>query len=129
MMKHFLHRIFYWDEPAKGAFFHATAMWTVPWCFSVCLCFLLSFLLTLEPSAIEESFFWKGLLVTLFFGMPVVAVVEAVAVIVCLARLFWLHHKNRQLGRSCGCRVGAEQGRSAGVRHMRRIPDAGYRRI
>ncbi len=104
-MKHFLQRIFFWDEPAKGVFFHATVMWAVPWCISVCLCFLSSFLLTLEWSAIEESFFWKGLLVTLFFGMPVVAVVEAVAVIVCLARLFWLQRENRQLGSSCGCRV------------------------
>ncbi len=92
-MKNLLRKIFFWDNPAQGAFFHAMAMLAAPWCISAFLCFFVSFVLT-RPS-LEESF-WGLAIVLLFLAMPVVAVIEAVAGVICLVRLFCLRRNNRQ---------------------------------
>ena len=101
-MKRFLHNIFFWDTPAKGAFFHATAALAMPWCISALLCFWLSFLMTREPSDVLVKIFGMWLVLIPFIAMPVVAGIEAIAVVVCLMRLFILRHKNRQEEKSHG---------------------------
>ena len=101
-MKPLLRKIFFWDEPAQGAFLHATLMWAVPWCISAFLCFWLAFLLTREPSDVLVKVFGMWLVLIPFVAMPVVAGIEAVAVVVCLTRLFVLCRENRQDGRSRG---------------------------
>ena len=101
-MKPLLRKIFFWDEPAQGAFLHATLMWAVPWCISPNLCFWLAFLLTREPSDVLVKVFGMWLVLIPFVAMPVVAGIEAVAVVVCLTRLFVLCRGNRQDGRSRG---------------------------
>ena len=86
-MIQFLRKIFFWDNPAKGAFFHTTLMLAVPWCLFALLCFWLSFLLTL-PSAsdfLEDC----GLLSIMipFCGALVVFAIEGIAVSICLGRV------------------------------------------
>ena len=66
-MKHLLRKIFFWDAPAKGAFFHATVALTVPWCISAFLCFWLAFLLTREPSDDLAKVFGMLLVLIPFF--------------------------------------------------------------
>ena len=101
-MKPLLRKIFFWDEPAQGAFFHATLMWAVPWCISAFLCFWLAFLLTREPSDALVRVFGMWLVLIPFYAMSVVGGMEAVMVGVCLVRLFVLGRRSRQDGRSRG---------------------------
>jgi len=95
-MKQFLSKIFFWDEPAKGAFFHATLALTVPWMLSAMFCFLFAPILTLPPSnsAILLEF-------VLFCIIPIVACMEIVATTVCLIRLRRMRLKNHD-GTICG---------------------------
>ena len=67
-MKRFFRKIFFRDEPAKGAFFHATLALTVPWMLSALFCFLLPPILTLSPS---NPAIWIE--VVLFCSIPIVA--------------------------------------------------------
>ncbi|MBP5641158.1 MAG: hypothetical protein J6X55_16890 [Victivallales bacterium] len=99
-MNPLLRKIFFWDEPARGAFLHATAMLAVPWCMSALLCFLMPFLMASPPLDGMEEFFWKWLILLLFFGMPVVGIIEAIATLSCLIRQRFLL-KNRQDGATC----------------------------
>ena len=88
-MKRFLCKIFFWDEPVKGAFLHATLALTVPWMLSAMFCFLFAPILTLPPSnsAILLEF-------VLFCSIPIVACMEIVATTVCLIRLRRMRLKN-----------------------------------
>ena len=99
-MKHLLRKLFFWDAPAQGAFFHATLMWAVPWCISAFLCFWLAFLLTREPSDVLVKVFGMWLVLIPFYSMSVIAGIEAVIVVVCLVRLFVLGRRSRQDVRS-----------------------------
>lgn len=94
-MIQFLRKIFFWDNPAKGAFLHATLMLAVPWCLFALLCFWLSFLLTL-PSASDflEDFGLLSIMIP-FCGALVVFAIEGIAVCVCLGRVKYLLYKKR----------------------------------
>ena len=90
-MKQFFRKIFFRDEPAKGAFYHATAALTVPWMLSALFCFLLPPILTLPPS---NPAIWIE--VVLFCSIPIVACLEIVMTAVCLIRLKCMRVKNRE---------------------------------
>ena len=77
-MKRFLRKIFFWDEPAKGAFHHATLALAVPWMLSALFCFLLPPILTLPPS---NPAIWIE--VVLFCSIPIVVCLELLATAVC----------------------------------------------
>ena len=89
MMKRLLCKILFWDEPAKGAFYHATAALAVPWMLSAMFCFLFAPILTLplSNSAILLEF-------VLLCIIPIVACMEIVATTVCLIRLRRMRAKN-----------------------------------
>ena len=90
-MKQFLSKIFFWDEPAKGAFLHATLALTAPWMLSAMFCFLLAPILTLPPS---KPAIWIE--IVLFWSIPIVACMEIVATTVCVIRLRRMQVKNHE---------------------------------
>ncbi|MBR5840531.1 MAG: hypothetical protein IKZ84_18475 [Victivallales bacterium] len=90
-MKRFFYKIFFWDEPEKGAFLHATLALTVPWMLSAMFCFLWAPTLTLPPS---KPAIWIE--IVLFCSIPIVACLEIVATTVCLLRLRRMQVKNHE---------------------------------
>ena len=92
-----LRKFFYWNVPGQGAFLHATLALTVPWCLSAPLCAATQLVLMQEPgSDVIHAVLWPVLI--MFFAMPLVAVFEALAALVCLARLFILRRRMRKDG-------------------------------
>ncbi len=93
--KHLLRKIFFWDEPAKGAFLHSTLALAVPWCLSSLLSFMMPIVLMHEPdSSFGQAIVWPVL--AMFLGMPIVAVFETIATILCLVRWFSMRGGDRQ---------------------------------
>ena len=81
-MKPILRKIFYWDNPAQGAFFHASLLLTLPWMAYAIWCFLVPFLLGLPSLSLAGV-----LLCILLLIAPAIAGIEAFFMAVCLVRL------------------------------------------